>query len=46
MPARQCVELGRLWYEGRLELSWQPKTREVMTSIFQRVGLTESFWDV
>ena len=46
MPVRQCFELGRLWYEGRLDPDWQPKTAERMTSIFQRVGLTDEFWKV
>lgn len=46
MPLRQCVEFGRLWYEGRLDVDWQPKTTELMKSIFERVGLTGDFWRV
>jgi hypothetical protein len=46
MPLGQCFELGRLWYEGRLDIEWQPKTRELMASIFERVGLTSEFWRV
>ena len=46
MPVRQCFELGRLWYEGRLGIDWQPKTKVRMSSIFQQVGLTDDFWRV
>jgi hypothetical protein len=46
MPLRQCFELGRLWYDGRLDIDWQPKTRERMTSIFERVSLAGDFWQV
>jgi hypothetical protein len=46
MPVRQCFELGRLWYEGRLDIDWQPKTKERMSTIFQHVGRTDDFWRV
>jgi hypothetical protein len=46
MPVQQCFELGRLWYQGRLDIDWQPKTKELMTSIFARVGLTDEFWRI
>jgi hypothetical protein len=46
MPVQQCFELGRLWYQGRLDIDWQPKTKELMTSIFASVGLTDEFWRV
>jgi hypothetical protein len=46
MPVQQWFELGRLWYQGRLDIDWQPKTEQLMASIFQRVGLTGEFWRI
>jgi hypothetical protein len=46
MPVQQCFELGRLWYQGRLDIDWQPKTKELMTAIFANVGLTDEFWRI
>jgi hypothetical protein len=43
---RQCFELGRLWYEHRLDFDWKPKTAATMRTLFQRVGLDGAFWDI
>lgn len=44
MPARQCFELGRRWYAGRLDRDWVRPSAAAMEATFRAVGLTSDFW--
>jgi hypothetical protein len=38
--------LGHDWFEGRLEMAWKPRDREVSQQILADAGLTGSFWSL
>jgi hypothetical protein len=35
-----------LWYAGRLELDWRPRTVQEMNGIFESLGLADEFWRI
>jgi hypothetical protein len=39
-------ELSMDWYEGRMDVDWQPFTPEQAESLFAKHGLTGRFWSL
>jgi hypothetical protein len=46
VSAADAAALGALWYEGRLERDWRPRTNTETNALFARLNLTSSFWNV
>ena len=46
MTLHTAWELARAWFAGRLEPAWQRPAVAEIQALFQRLGLTSSFWDL
>jgi hypothetical protein len=44
MPIDQCHALAKVWYEGRLDGAWRPRSIDEKQAILERVGLVSPFW--
>ena len=44
MPLEQVWRLARVWYEGRSDENWTPRTPAAAEAILAGVGLTGDFW--
>lgn len=44
--AQTMYELSRDWYAGRMDLDWQPPTKEEATSVFSKHDLVGEFWSL
>ena len=44
LTVEQGWELGRIWYQGRLDAGWRPLPVEEKQKIFHDVGLRGPFW--
>jgi len=44
VPTQQFWSLARVWYEGRLELEWSPRSVSDAQTLLESVGLTGDFW--
>jgi hypothetical protein len=38
--------LAEVWYAGRLNIDWTPRTPDAIQGVFNDVGLTGDFWRV
>ncbi len=46
MTAARAAALAALWYADRLEPAWHPKDAAAINALFERAGLSGSFWRV
>ncbi|MEE2877318.1 MAG: hypothetical protein VX822_06020 [Candidatus Neomarinimicrobiota bacterium] len=46
MTLETCWALSKIWYPDRLDPDWNPKTVEMIKSLFDEVGLEGEFWNV
>jgi hypothetical protein len=46
MSPADLHRLGKHWFEGRLEMDWKPRDRELSQQILSDAGLTGSFWSL
>ncbi len=46
LSIEQCWELAERWYEGRIDPDWKPRSGAEARTIFRKVGLTDSFWNL
>jgi Alkylmercury lyase len=44
MPVAQACELGRQWYTRHCDVDWRKWTGAEAATVFEQVGLTDSFW--
>ena len=44
MTLQQQWNLARIWYSDRMEPGWRRRTPDEAEAVFERVGLTGSFW--
>lgn len=42
----QQWHLAQAWYTDRLEFEWRRKTVAEIDELWQKLGLTSSFWDM
>lgn len=46
LPLAKMAELAEIWYEGRLEEGWRPRTTAEAQAVLQGLGLTGEFWQL
>ncbi len=46
MSVERCWELGRRWYDDRLDPEWRRRTPAERQAILHDVGLTGPFWQI
>ncbi len=44
MPIEECHALAKVWYQGRLNPDWRPRSTDEKQAIFERIGLVGPFW--
>jgi hypothetical protein len=44
VPTARFWELARVWYQGRLDLDWSPRSRGEAQSLLESADLTGQFW--
>ncbi len=46
MTAGELCDLAHAWWSDRLAPDWRPHTRDENQAILDRLGLTDSFWQL
>jgi hypothetical protein len=46
ITAAKLSELAHAWWSDRLAPDWRPHTRDENQAILDRLGLTDSFWQL
>ena len=46
IPATKLCEMAHVWWGDRLDVNWQPHSREQNQAILDRLGLTGEFWNL
>jgi hypothetical protein len=46
LPLEQVWQLAQVWYAGRAEEHWTPRSPEAVEQLFASLGLTGAFWSL